>query len=115
MGASSAVISADLFDEKNRHVRFVAQAGVPVVDADLNDSQESFYTQLRRAITNSIGDGARGNAFKIEGIPAANNFKVRGGDLGDEGPETLYVKGHQAQLLLDEQFLTATETAPIST
>lgn len=115
MGQNTANVSRQTFDEANRYVQFVIQQGVPVVDSDLNESQESFYTQLRRSIINSIGDGARGDAFRVAAIPAANDFTVKGGDLGDEGPETLYVKGHQAQLLADEAYSAAVETAPVST
>jgi hypothetical protein len=95
MGASSANVSRNMFNEQNRYIQTVLQAGVPVMDADYNDGEQSFYTQLRRAITNTIGDGSRGDAFLISGIPANNDFTINGGDLGDMGPETLYVKGHQ--------------------
>jgi hypothetical protein len=117
MGASSAVISRDMYDEAKRYVLTVLQAGVPLVDADYNDQMVSFFTQIRRFVSNSIGDGARGVAFKIEQNPGdlVNNFKIRGGDLGDEGPEQLYIKGHQAQLFSDETYLGGGETAPVST
>ncbi|HUU60448.1 MAG TPA: hypothetical protein VMZ50_12980, partial [Phycisphaerae bacterium] len=114
MGASSANITRNMYDELNRYVELVMQAGVPVVDADLNDFYQSIYTQLRRSITNSIGDGARGDGFLVSAIPADNDFTVNGADLGDEGPETLYVKGHQAQLFGDETYIAADETAPVS-
>lgn len=116
MGASSAVISRDMYDEAKRYVLTVLQAGVPLVDADYNDQMLSFFTQLRRLISNSIGDGARGVAFKIEQyIPnLANDFLIRGGDLADEGPEEFFLKGHQAQLLADEDYLSGGETAPVS-
>jgi hypothetical protein len=115
MGESSATVSRNMFNERNRYVQTVLQAGVPVMDADYNDGEQSFYTQLRRAITNTIGDGSRGDAFLISAIPANNDFTVNGGDLGDEGPETLYVKGHQATLFADETYLAAIETAPTVT
>ena len=114
MGASTADISRRTFDEVKRYVQTVLQQGVPVVDADQNEQVESFYTQLRRAIANSIGDGARGAAFQVAAIPAANDFTVKGGDLGDEGAESLFVKGHRAHLLADETFLAGVETAPVS-
>jgi hypothetical protein len=114
MGASSASISRRTFDESNRYVQLILQQGVPVVDSDVNEGQESAYTQLRRTIVNSIGDGARGDGFLISAIPADNNFTINGDDLVDDGPETLYVKGHQAQLLADETYQAADETAPVS-
>jgi hypothetical protein len=115
MGASSANVSRNMFNEQNRYIQTVLQAGVPVMDADYNDGEQSFYTQLRRAITNTIGDGSRGDAFLISGIPANNDFTINGGDLGDMGPETLYVKGHQATLFTDETYLASVETAPTVT
>jgi hypothetical protein len=115
MGESSATVSRNIYDEANRYVQTVLQAGVPLMDADYNDGEQSFYTQLRRAITNTIGDGSRGDAFLISAIPANNDFTVNGGDLGDEGPETLYVKGHQTTLFDDETYLAAVETAPTVT
>lgn len=114
MGASSADVSRRTFDERKRYVQDIIQQGVPVIDADQNESKETFYTQLRRAISNSIGDGARGDGFLVSALPADNNFIVNGADLGDEGPETLYVKGHQAQLFADETFIAAAETAAVS-
>lgn len=117
MGASSAVLSRDMYDEAKRYVLTVLQAGVPLVDADYNDQMLSFFTQLRRLISNSIGDGARGVAFKIEQNPVdlVNNFKILGGVITDEGPEELFVKGHQAQLDANETYLGGGETAPVST
>lgn len=117
MGASTAALSRRMFDEQKRYVLTVLQEGVPLVDADYNDQTLSFFTQLRRLISNSIGDGARGAAFKVEENPSAlaNDFKLRGGVVEDEGPEELFVKGHQAQLPADETFMAGVETAPVST
>lgn len=116
MGAPSAVISRNMYDEAKRYVETVLQEGVPLVDADYNDQMDSFYTQLRRVISNSIGDGARGVAFQITQNIAnlINDFLILGGVDGDDGPEELFVKGFQAQLQATETYLIDGNTAPVS-
>ncbi len=117
MGAFTAVISANIFDEAKRYVETILQAGVPLVDADYNDQMDSFYTQMRRIIINSMGDGAPNVAFQIQQNPLnlSNDFNILGGTNGDEGPEEMFVKGFQAQLPATESYLIDGETAPLST
>ena len=101
MGSSTANVSRRIFDERNSYLQLILQAGVPLVDADFNEGQESFYFQLRRAVAVAIGDGAKGNAFKITEHPdggplVANSFLVQGGFAAKTGPEILWVGGHPA-------------------
>jgi hypothetical protein len=132
MGINSAVISRDMYAEASRYVMTVLQAGVPLVDADYNDQMVSFFTQLRRVVQSSLGDGAAGDAFKIVQNPIGlvNDFIIRGGTtlpsisltvnadgsvvLPQPGPEQLFVKGHQAQLPADETYKAGVQTVPIS-
>lgn len=120
MGASTANISRRLYDERKRYVQTVLQQGVPLVDADYNEGQESFYAQIRRAVQAALGDGAPGLAFKVEerrqgGALVDNDFVVRGGFHPRRGPERLWVAGHGAALYEDVRWSAAPEIAPRST
>ena len=116
MGAFTALISRNMYDEAKRYVETILQEGVPLVDADYNDQMDSFYTQMRRIISNALGDGAPGVAFQIQQNPLnlSNDFLVLGGTNGDAGPEELFLKGFQAQLPATETYLIDGETAPVS-
>lgn len=116
MGASSAVISRNMYDEAKRYVETILQAGVPLVDADYNDQMDSTYQQLRRLIANAVGDGVRGAAFQIVQHPTlpVNDIFVSGGEDAYEGPEELFLKGYQAQLGASESYLAGVETSPVA-
>lgn len=134
MGQNTAIITRNMYAEAKRYVLTVLQAGVPLVDADYNDQMLSLFTQLRRVIQTGIGDGAAGDAFKIQQyLPdPVNNFMVTGGQtlatasitidatpkvtaLPQPGPEGLFNKGHNAQLWASETYKVGTETTPSST
>ena len=134
MGQNTAIITRSMFNELKRYVETVLQAGVPLVDADYNDQMDSFFTQIRRVVQTGIGDGAVGDAFKIQQyLPdPVNNFRITGGQtpttapividatgkvtsLPQPMPEGLLNKGHHAQLWSDETYKIGVETSPIST
>lgn len=120
MGSSTANISRRLYDERKRYVQTVLQQGVPLVDADYNEAQESFYAQIRRAVQAALGDGAPGVAFKVEerregGALVENDLLVRGGYHPRSGPERLWVAGHGAALFEDVPWSASPEITPRST
>ncbi len=134
MGQNDAIITKNMYDEAKRYVLTVLQAGVPLVDADYNDQMVSLFTQLRRVVQTSLGDGAVGDAFKIQQylLDPVNNFKITGGEtpttslitidatgkvtaLPQPGPEGLFNKGHHAELWSDETYKVGPETSSIST
>ena len=65
MGAPDANISRDIFDERKRYRRAVAQQGVPLVDADENDSSQSLATYIQRTFQQGFGDGWINDGFKV--------------------------------------------------
>ncbi|MBI4617760.1 MAG: hypothetical protein HY720_29375, partial [Planctomycetes bacterium] len=120
MGSSTANISRRLYEERKRFVQTVLQMGVPLVDADYNDAQESFYTQIRRSVQAALGDGALGDAFKVVelrrgGALVPNGFALKGGFHPRTGPERLWVAGHGAALFEDVEWLSSPEVSPVST
>jgi len=120
VGASTANISRRLYDERKRYVQTVLQQGVPLVDADYNEAQESFYGQIRRAVQSALGDGAPGVAFQVVerregGALVENDLLVKGGYHPRTGPERLWVAGHGAALHEDVPWSASPEIVPRST
>jgi len=86
MGAYTGKYSRFMFNERNRYIHPLAQQGIAMVDADINESYSAFLYQLRRA-AQILGDGSPNNGFKIEAIPTANDFTIKGG-TGTPGAES---------------------------
>ena len=59
MGANSADISRNMYDEEKEHQQLIYQQGTPPVDADFNDAQQIAFHLLRRFIQTIIGDGTK--------------------------------------------------------
>lgn len=100
MGATNGNYSRFMYDEPLRYVYALVTEGIPWVDADENDSRQSFYTQLRR-IQQLMGCGAVGDGFKVVGTGATNSFTVTGGDGTPEGAGRFFFKGFGCILLSD--------------
>jgi len=97
MGAPDANISRDIFDERKRYRRAVAQQGVPLVDADENDASKSLATYTQRIMQQALGDGWINDGFKIveadssghRSSDPADNFVVAGSDLSAHAGEDI--------------------------
>jgi hypothetical protein len=60
-----ANISRDTFDSTKHYRKIILQQGVPWVDADFNESQDSQVFYLRKMIIDCIGNGTPDDGFKI--------------------------------------------------
>ncbi|HEY4240011.1 MAG TPA: DUF6519 domain-containing protein [Kofleriaceae bacterium] len=76
------VISKDTFDPMKQYVSVRLQQGVPIVDADWNESDDIRSFELRAFIKWCIGDGipSGNNAFAIAG--AVDDFTIQWGGGG---------------------------------
>jgi len=112
MGASTANISRNMYNEAERYIMNLVQQGVPWVDADDNSQSQGFVNQIQRLIQNTFGNGApEGNdGFKIEGDGSSNDFTVKGGDGTNEGSGRFWCGGYPAMLLSDVDFLGAIDS-----
>lgn len=79
------VISNDTFDPLKRYISVRMQQGVPLVDADWNESSDVQKFELQAFIKWFIGDGVPvgcDEAFYIVGTGAINDFSIRAGVSG---------------------------------
>jgi hypothetical protein len=97
MGAPTANVSRNIYDERKQYVKLRAQPAVPGVDADFNDFYDSVFNQMRR-IQQLIGDGSANDGFKVVGNSSNNSFTIKGGDSSAEGSGRLFVSGHCCML-----------------
>ena len=105
MAAPTANTSGDIFLESKRYIQTVLPQGVPWVDRDENDRSQMIYSQFRRVIQTSIGDGGRDDSFKIdESSSPTNNFIVTGGDGTEEGSAYFFLGGHKCLLVSDVEY-----------
>lgn len=69
--------------------------GIPLLDSELNESNEILLTLIRRLIQRIHGNGSMGDGFKI--IPSSsnpnNNFTITGGDGTAAGAGYMFVDG----------------------
>jgi len=93
MGGNHGNYSRNMYSEDKLYVRRLVQQGVPWVDADDNDLEYGRYNALRR-IEQLLGDGAVGDGFKCVPIPAANDFRILGGDGTAEGAGRFFLQGN---------------------
>ena len=79
-----ATISTDKFDALKRYVGVRLQQGVPIVDADWNELEDTRRFELRAFLKWYVGDGVpEGNdGFRIVGTGQPNSFSVRRGATG---------------------------------
>lgn len=79
-----AAITPDTFDPLRRYVSVRLQQGVPIVDADWNESEDVWCFELRAFLKWFAGDGVpEGNdGFRIEGLGLDNDFVIRSGASG---------------------------------
>lgn len=109
MGASTADISRNIFDEAKRYRGLVLHrgsgSGVPWVDADENDGRDIFEHLIRRLTQIALGDGAKGDAFLVaerdDGGLVANDLLISGASTTRAHAERLYVGGHSAVAAAD--------------
>ncbi len=87
--------SRDTFDKLKHYVSVRLQQGVPLVDADWNEKEDIRRYELRAFLKWFVGDGVpRGNdGFRIEAIPADNDFRIKGGDDTTDGAGRILVDG----------------------
>lgn len=76
----AADITRDTFDTTKHYDKLVLQQGVPLVDADFNESQDILRNRLNTIIEKAIGDAFVGDGFKIVGTGAANDFTIKAGN-----------------------------------
>lgn len=99
-----ANVSRDIYDEALGYLQVIAQQGVPVVDADLNDGSDIQLQLFRRLVRDAFGDGSPvGNVgFKIKGDGSNNDITFEGnggGSIVDRG--VCYLGGLPALLVSD--------------
>lgn len=86
------------YDEVKRYFYMLKEQGVPVLDDEFNLSQEIELTLMRRLVGDTLGDGAVGDAFKIVGTGANNDFMITGGDGTADGAAHFYLGGYLVAL-----------------
>lgn len=81
-------------------------AGIPLLDAELNEQSEIFLQMLRRMAKRIYGNGTTGNGFRI--IQSAtnpnNNFTITGGDGTANGAGYLFVEGWMPIILSNTEY-----------
>ena len=117
MGARTANISRNMYDENKRFASVIHQQGKPLVDADLNDSSDIIRNGLQRLIQKFIGDFCYDDSFKIFGSGLDNDFTITGGDGSNEGAGRILVGGNITFLLDDRRYKENdnVECTPVST
>ena len=99
-----AIISPNTFDPLRRYVSVRLAQGVPLADADWNESDDARRFELRAFLKWFVGDGVpQGNdGFRIAAINSATSFTIT---AGGTGPGALLA----GRLLIDglEAFITA--------
>lgn len=97
MGSNTGNYSRNMFDEQKQYIARRVQQGIPWVDADDNDAEQSNFRQHRR-IEEILGDGAIGDGFKCVGRGWNNDFEILGGDGTDDGAGRYFLNGHDCML-----------------
>lgn len=79
-----AVITPTTFNALNRYVNVRLQQGVPIVDADVNELDDTRKFEVRAFLKWFVGDGVpEGNdGFRIAGTGVANDFTIAAGIAG---------------------------------
>ena len=99
-----AIVSPNTFDPLRRYVSVRLAQGVPLADADWNESDDARRYELRAFLKWFVGDGVpQGNdGFRITAINSATSFTIT---AGGTGPGALLA----GRLLIDglEAFITA--------
>src|SRR5439155_2932131 len=72
------------FDPLKRYVRVRLAQGVPIVDADWNESDDVRQFELRAFLKWGVGDGILEgtDAFRIDGLSVADDFMISAGFVG---------------------------------
>ena len=105
-----AVISPNSFDPVRRYVSVRLAQGVPLVDADWNESEDIRRFELRAFVRWFVGDGvpAGNDGFRIEALGAAGDnrdFRIKsGGDAAPLSAGRMFVDGLEAFILADTNF-----------
>lgn len=105
-----AVISPNSFDPVRRYVSVRLAQGVPLVDADWNESEDIRRFELRAFVRWFVGDGVPfGNdGFRIEGVSALGDnrdFRIKaGGAAAPLAAGRMFVDGLEAFILADTNF-----------
>jgi hypothetical protein len=90
-----AIITPSTFDPTKNYKFPRLQQGVPLVDADWNESGDALAFELRSLLRWFIGDGvasASDAAFRVDGTGAANDFTIRSGVPAAPGGTNNYDK-----------------------
>ncbi|HET8550950.1 MAG TPA: DUF6519 domain-containing protein [Gammaproteobacteria bacterium] len=106
----AGVYSRFSFDEAARYFYMLKEEGKPLLDDELNLMQDILLTFLRRFIVDAFGNGAAGDAFKIVGTGADNDFTITGGDGTLDGAGRIYVDG--LMLLLESDVAYSGQERP---
>ena len=87
--------SRDTFDKLKHYVGVRLQQGVPLIDADWNEQEDIRKYELQAFLKWFVGNGVpKGNdGFRIEAIPAENDFWIKGGDGTPDGAGRCLVEG----------------------
>lgn len=94
MGLYTGNYSRNMYDEENEYLRSLVQQGIPWVDADENDTNQSLVTQIRR-LSQMIGCGAIGDGFHITADGSSlYDFIVTGGDGTLDGAARFILQGY---------------------
>ena len=104
MGADTASISRDIYDENLRYLYHKLQEGVSWVDADENDGRTGLFNFTRRIVQIFVGDGSPDDGFKVVGTGATNSFTIKGGDDTGLGAGRFYLKGFPGLLFGDTTY-----------
>lgn len=100
------------FDELKRYYAMLKEQGKEVLDDEFNILQDILLTLQRRTVLDFFGDGCIGNAFKIVGTGANNNFTITGGAAPDSGALSAWVAGMRLPLPATVTYLVQEVSAP---
>lgn len=113
MGAKTADVERDLFNESKKYVLplFVQGPGErPLIPDDLNDGFDIIYYMKRRLAQTSLGDGFKEDAFKIISNSSQNDFNIIGGNNTGDSAKIGYLKGIQLSKFSTSNFLSTTNS-----
>jgi hypothetical protein len=102
-----AVITPDSFNPLQRYVSVRLQQGVPIVDADWNETEDIRRFELRAYLKWFVGDGVPygSDAFLIEAIspPTQDDFVIRAGVPSAPGGTSNIITGlrHMGRCIVD--------------
>jgi len=96
-GGSYTTDPRSVLDEQKRYMGLLCQQDIPWSELEENLGLYIFLSLIRR-VSQLFGTGALGDAWKMVGSGAANNFALTGGGGTSDTALTLWLKGYRVPL-----------------